>query len=185
MFVIRFILVFIILSFSLDSNVLYAKVRAYTTKSEILESVFPDAEIEKKTIKITPEMRREIEVLIKDRFFRRRFSFYVAKSRGEILGYAAEVNEIGKTKPITFMVILDKEGIVKRVDILVFRETQGYEIENPRWRKQFVGKSLKDPLRLKRDIDNISGATLSSRAVTKGVKKVLAVFKVVRQIFEE
>lgn len=185
MFIVRFLLVFIIFGFLLDLNVLHAKVRNYATNSEILESAFPGAEIEKRRVKLTPEMRKEIETLIKRRFFMRRFSFYVAKRGGETLGYAAEANEIGKTKPITFMVILDKKGVVKRIDILVFRETQGYEIKNPRWRKQFVGKSLRDPFRLKRDIDNISGATLSSRAVTKGVKKVLAVFKVVRQILEE
>jgi Na+-transporting NADH:ubiquinone oxidoreductase subunit NqrC len=82
------------------------------------------------------------------------------------------------------MVVLDGAGAVKSVDLLVFRESQGYQVENPAWRKQFIGKTLKDPLRVKRDIRNISGATMSSRAVTKGVKKVLAVFQVVRTLLE-
>ncbi len=183
--IIRILFVFILFGLLLDLPILHAQLRTYATKSEILESAFPGAEIEKRKVKITPEMRKEIETLIKGRFFRIRFSFYIAKQGGEILGYASVINEIGKTEPITFMVVLDSKAVVKRVDILVFRETQGYEIENKRWRNQFVGKSLKDPLRLKRDIDSISGATLSSRAVTKGVKKILAVFKVVKHLFDE
>jgi Na+-translocating ferredoxin:NAD+ oxidoreductase RnfG subunit len=162
----------------------HGQVRTYATEFEVLELAFPGADIEEKTIKITPEMRKKIEGLVKGRFFKRRVSFYIAEKGGETLGYAAVTNEIGKTKNITFMVVLDNSGGVKSVDILVFRESQGYEIDNPRWREQFVGKTLKDPLRLKRDIRNISGATMSSRAVTKGVKKVLAVFQVVRPMLE-
>ena len=54
----------------------------------------------------------------------------------------------------------------------------GYEVRNPEWRKQFVGKTAADPLRLNADIRNISGATLSSRHVTDGVKRVLATYAV-------
>ena len=59
-----------------------------------------------------------------------------------------------------------------------YRETYGSEVRNPLWRKQFVGKTLKDPFVLDKDIVNISGATLSSRHITDGVKKLLAFYKV-------
>ncbi len=185
MFIIRFSLAFIVFVLLLASSTLNASVRTYATEHEILEMSFSGAEIKKKKVNITPEMRIDIEKFIKGKFFKRRVYFYVAKRGRQTQGYATVMNEIGKTEPITFMVILNREGVVKSVNILVFRETQGYEIENPMWRKQFIGKSLKDPLRLKKNIDNISGATLSSRAVTKGVKKVLAVFNVVKPFLEE
>jgi len=174
----------IALSF-LASHSLYARVRAYSTKEEVLERVFPGADIEERRIAITPAMRKEIEGLLKRRFFKRSILFYIVKNEGDLQGYATVAKEVGKTKQITFMVILDKEGVVKMVSILVFRESQGYEVANHRWRKQFVGKTVKDPLRLKRDIANISGATLSSRAITRGVKKVLTSFEVIRPFLEK
>jgi hypothetical protein len=41
-------------------------------------------------------------------------------------------------------------------------------------RKQFAGKTAAAPLKLERDIRNISGATLSCRHIADGVKRVLA-----------
>jgi Na+-translocating ferredoxin:NAD+ oxidoreductase RnfG subunit len=38
---------------------------------------------------------------------------------------------------------------------------------------QYKGKGPADPLQLNRDVDGISGATLSSRAVTLGVRKAV------------
>jgi Na+-translocating ferredoxin:NAD+ oxidoreductase RnfG subunit len=185
MVVARFLLAITVFGCLISSDMLHAISRVYDTRDSVLSNAFPEADIEKKTVKITPEMRREIETITKDRLFRRRFSFLVAKEGGKILGYASEVDEIGKTEPITFMVVLNRDGMVRSVNLLVYRETQGHEIANPQWRKQFEGKSLSDPLRLKKDIDSITGATMSSRAVTKGVKKVLAVFQVVRELLDE
>jgi Na+-translocating ferredoxin:NAD+ oxidoreductase RnfG subunit len=182
-FSLRVILVFLFtLSMAIDTS--HGGVRTYATEEEVLNMAFPGADIEERTVKITPEIRKTIEDLIKGRFFKKRVSFYIARKGGEPLGYATVTNEKGRKRNITFMVVLDSSGIVKSVDLLVFRESQGYEIENPRWREQFIGKTLKDPLMVKRDIRNISGATMSSRAVTKGVKKVLAVFQMVRPLLE-
>ena len=47
------------------------------------------------------------------------------------------------------------------------------------WRKNFKGKTLDDKFKLDVDVPNISGATLSSRNVTDGVKRLLALQKVV------
>ncbi|MFO1312339.1 MAG: FMN-binding protein [Burkholderiales bacterium] len=81
---------------------------------------------------------------------------------------------IGKQEYITYAVALDNAGRVMRLDVLQYRETHGYEIRNDRWRAQFVGKSAADPVALNSDIANISGATLSCRHVTDGVRRLLA-----------
>ncbi len=163
----------------------FGKDRVYATEEEVLEMAFPGAEFAKKTVKISDEDKARVESLTGGKYFKKRVTFHIATIKGELAGYAIKVNEKGKKKNITFMVIIDGAGTVKSVDLLVFRESQGYEIENPRWRKQFEGKTLKDPLKPKRDIDNISGATLSVRAVTKGVKGALAVFSVMRPLLDD
>jgi Na+-translocating ferredoxin:NAD+ oxidoreductase RnfG subunit len=61
---------------------------------------------------------------------------------------------------------------------MVYREPHGDEIEDHRFRKQFIGKTLGDPITLGKDVDAITGATISSRSEAFAVKKVLALFAV-------
>ena len=86
---------------------------------------------------------------------------------------------VGKHEKITYAVTLDPHGAVKDVEILQYHETYGYEVRNADWRKQFVGKTAHDPLKLGDDIHNVSGATLSCKHVTQGVKRVLALYDLV------
>lgn len=81
---------------------------------------------------------------------------------------------IGKQDYIGYALALDAQGRVLRLDVLDYRETHGWEIRNERWRAQFAGKSAADPVQLGQDIANISGATLSCRHVTDGVRRLLA-----------
>jgi Na+-translocating ferredoxin:NAD+ oxidoreductase RnfG subunit len=81
---------------------------------------------------------------------------------------------IGKQEYIGYALALDAAGRVLRLDVLDYRETHGWEIRNERWRAQFAGKTVADPVEISRDIANISGATLSCRHVTDGVRRLLA-----------
>lgn len=81
---------------------------------------------------------------------------------------------IGKHEFITYALALDAGGKVRGVEVLDYRETYGGEVRNARWRAQFTGKQLGAPLKLGKDIANISGATLSCRNLTDGVRRLLA-----------
>lgn len=83
---------------------------------------------------------------------------------------------LGKHELITYALALDAGGMVRALEVLDYRETYGGEIRNPRWRQQFVGKRSGAALKLDGDIKNISGATLSSRHVTDGVRRLLATY---------
>ena len=84
---------------------------------------------------------------------------------------------LGKHEMITYAVALSPDGTVKRVEILEYRETYGGEVRNPNWRQQFVGKRFGSQLQLGKDIRNISGATLSSRHVTDGIRRLLVTWE--------
>ncbi len=86
---------------------------------------------------------------------------------------------VGKHEFITYAVALTRDGTVRNVEILDYRETYGGEIRNAAWRQQFVGKHFGAGVELGKDIRNISGATLSSRHVTDGVRRLLATWEVV------
>lgn len=81
---------------------------------------------------------------------------------------------VGKHEMITYAVGIDAAGSVRQVEILEYRESYGYEVANPKWLAQFKGKQNGALLKLGKDIENISGATLSSKHVADGVRRVMA-----------
>jgi Na+-translocating ferredoxin:NAD+ oxidoreductase RnfG subunit len=91
-----------------------------------------------------------------------------------LLGFAQVRNVKGKDQPITFLVAIDPANALKDVDVLAYREPYGGEVAYEPWRKQFRGKTSQAVLVVGKDIRNISGATISSHAVTLGVRKALA-----------
>ena len=76
------------------------------------------------------------------------------------------LDEIGKDKPITTGFVVNK-GRIERVRVLVFRESRGWEVRHAFFTDQFNQAGLDTDMELDRTIDNISGATLSVRAVTR------------------
>jgi uncharacterized protein with FMN-binding domain len=88
-------------------------------------------------------------------------------------GYFVVERVVGKHEYITVAIGINPNGTVKQIEIMDYRESYGYEVRDPSWRAQFVGKSASSPLQLGADIKNISGATLSSKHITDGVKRVL------------
>jgi len=93
-----------------------------------------------------------------------------------LVGYFIIDEVYGKHEYITYAVALDADGRVRQLEVLVYRESYGYEIRNPAWRAQFIGKQHGDPVTLEEDIKNISGATMSCRHISEGVKRLLATY---------
>ena len=91
-----------------------------------------------------------------------------------LLGYALVTEERGKYRPITMMIGVDTTHRVAGVRILVYREPRGGEVSREYFLRQYRGRAVGDPIRLNRDIINISGATISVQSVNAGVRKTLA-----------
>lgn len=85
---------------------------------------------------------------------------------------------LGKHEFITYALVIDRAGAVRGLEIMEYRESYGDEIRDPAWRGNFLGKTAASPLKLDADIPNISGATLSSKHVTEGVRRMLALYDV-------
>lgn len=100
-----------------------------------------------------------------------------AQAAGRLLGYFILDYVIGKHEVIDYAVSLEPDGRIRRVDILQYRESYGGEIANRDWLTQFVGRTSHDPPEFEKNIRNISGATLSSRHVSEGIRRVLAIYE--------
>jgi Na+-translocating ferredoxin:NAD+ oxidoreductase RnfG subunit len=110
-----------------------------------------------------------------------RWPVQVAHQGTATLGVVVVDNVIGKFELITYAVGIARDGAVKQVEILSYRESHGQEVRLPAWRRQFVGKTSTSPLRVGEDISNISGATLSCSHVTDGVRRIVAVVEQARR----
>lgn len=86
---------------------------------------------------------------------------------------------IGKHSPIRYAVALDARGAVRQIEILEYLESYGGEVRLPAWRRQFTGKSRAEHVDLDQNIHNISGATLSCRHVTDGIRRLLSTYALV------
>lgn len=158
--------------FLTDQEVNMAEI--YLKEEESLKIMFPKSEhVRKELIKLTPEKKALIEERIGWKFPEESFDVYIGESGSQIDGYAVVQNTIGKHKPMTYMVGIDNKGLVSDVELLVFREARGSEVRQKRFNAQYEGKSVLDPVRINKDIINISGATMSVRSMSAGIKRVL------------
>ena len=80
---------------------------------------------------------------------------------------------VGKHEMITYALAINSNGTIKGIEIINYQESYGYEVAETSWRAQFHGKSVDATLKLNQDIKNISGATLSCKHLTDGVKRLI------------
>lgn len=155
----------------------------FLKEEEAPKAVFPEAtSFERKVIRSTEELKEKIRQRMgktKTSLWEDSYLTFVAKKGETILGYAAIVEEIGKHRPITFVVGVGTDHKIKDAALMVYREAYGGEVRDRRFLQQYKGKELKDPLLPYRDIQNISGATLSVEAIGRGSKKALALIDIV------
>lgn len=102
-----------------------------------------------------------------------------ARAAGKLLGWFIVDQVVGKHELITYALGINVDGTVRQFQVIEYREQYGYQVRELKWRDQFVGKTVSDPLEVGTDILNISGATLSCRHVTDGIKRLLAFHQVV------
>ncbi len=146
----------------------------FMTEEEALKILFPKSDrIRKETIRLSADQKAQIESRIGWKFPEESFEVFVGEAGATVDGYAMIQNTIGKHKPMTYIVGVDKDGKVTDVELLVFREARGAEVRMKRFNYQYEGKTVLDPVRINKDIINISGATMSVRSMSAGVKRML------------
>jgi DNA polymerase-1 len=102
----------------------------------------------------------------------------ISTHSGEIaLAFELDGNSVDE-KLLRYAVALNPSGAVTGIEILDYVESYGYEVAEAHWRKQFIGKTAADPIKLNQDIQNIGGATLSCKHLTDGVKRVAVLYEI-------
>ena len=148
---------------------------------EALKNVLPAAsDIEKRIIILNPQQKEKIEkdaAVTLHPEYDREFHFYSAKSNTQVVGYAAEDTVQGKWGPIHYLAGFDPQGKITNIVVLSFNERRGRPVAKHRFLSQFIAKTIKDPVHLRKDINGVTGATISSRGITDGIRKLLYIFE--------
>ena len=157
-----------------------ARAERYLTVDEARKLCFPAADkFEEQTLRFTEQQRKSIQKQSGIKVRNLGNHIRLARQGTNLLGVLVVDHVLGKHEIIDYAVAILPTGIVAQVEILEYRESHGMEVRGEKWREQFKGKSSEAKLRLNDDIYNISGATISCRNVTEGVKRVLATYDVV------
>lgn len=146
----------------------------FMTEEDAVKIMLAGSErVRKDVIRLSQEKKGEIEQRIGWKFPEESFELYIGETGDRIDRYAMVNNTIGKHKHMTYMVGVDNRGACTDVELLVFREAKGSEVRRKRFNAQYEGKTVSDPIRINKDIINITGATMSVRSISAGVKRVL------------
>lgn len=158
-----------------------AEAKVFYAQDEAMQIAFPEAEnVEALTFILNETEKLRVEALARAPLESKLFTFYRGSKGGQIMGYAAIESSVVRTLPAAFLVVLTPKGQVVKTVMLAFHEPLDY-LPSERWLEQFANKRLDPDLWPQRGIAGIVGSTLSVRAVTMGVRKVLALFRVLIQ----
>jgi Na+-translocating ferredoxin:NAD+ oxidoreductase RnfG subunit len=166
---------FSIVGLAMVSAPIIAQAKIYVSAEQAQKILFPNKQLTKTPVIITDDLQERMRVASSIRHPFRGDRIWKAPDGGYLI-----IDEVvGKHEMITYAVGIDQKGSILGIEILEYVESYGYEVADASWRQQFTGKTVKDPIKLNQDIQNIGGATLSCKHLTDGVKRVLTLYDAV------
>lgn len=151
------------------------------TQEEALRDAFPSADaVERRTAYLTAAQlaqARELAgrgVAVESELV----TYYVAIEGGAPVGVAYFDAHRVRTLPEVLMIVVGPDHRLRRIQVLRFSEPPEYRPPDG-WLARFIGRALDAELSERRGVDGITGATLTTRAVTGATRRVLALHAVV------
>lgn len=133
----------------------------YQEPEAFLQQSFPGGVPDPEVLWLRGELNDGVQDILGHRYPSLRIRYWREGGRSAWI-----LEEIGKDLPITTGILVNA-GRIEALRVLIFRESRGWEVRYEFFTEQFDQAELIEDRRLDRSIDNISGATLSVRAVTK------------------
>ena len=146
-------------------NPLFAKLDKEEAK--FINKIQSSENLTKERIILKKDDLKKIQIPMGNKYKKRIFSYWRADNKTIWI-----LNSIGKYKPITASFIV-QECKIKSANVLVYREQIGYEIKYPSFLVKFNDMQINNKFRLTRNIDNISGATLSVNSMDRMARTAL------------
>jgi FMN-binding domain len=139
----------------------------YEQPAEFISKSFKGDPPEPNVIYLKGEVKRSVKNILGHKYSKIRIRYWLKQGRSAWI-----LEEIGKERPITTGIVISGESI-EHVKVLIFRESRGWEVRHDFFTEQFLHAKLNSKGYLDRQIDGITGATLSVRAVTNLARMAL------------
>ena len=139
-----------------------------------------DVSIYMHTLKLDTELKVLVQNKVKQRFYRDELYYWNISNNDTTIAYALMDNVLGKSMPITFLVILNNEGNILASEVIKYREAYGSEVGNKNWLGQFTYFNDTTDFKVGKNIDGISGATISVNSLSKGIQKMAVLFPFIK-----
>jgi Na+-translocating ferredoxin:NAD+ oxidoreductase RnfG subunit len=147
----------------------------YQEPDDFINEVFNGNPPKAEVLWLNKDLKKQIEEILDHKYKGLRVRYWSQDKRSVWI-----LDEIGKDKYITTGIVINNAQI-EQVKVLVFRESRGWEVRHDFFTDQFKSVTLKEDHQLDKNIDNISGATLSVRAVRKLAQIALLLDQQVQQ----
>lgn len=151
--------------------------KVFMKRDEALETAFPGTNnIEKKQVYLSEEDVRKIEQISESKLDSRLYIIYKAVQENETASYAIIDTHSLRTKTETVMYVINPDGTLRHAEILAFFEPPDY-MAGDNWIDLYDGKKSGEPLKVGKEIPNITGATITAHSFAQSVRRILAVFQ--------
>lgn len=152
----------------------WAEARVLVSQKDALRIAFGSVAPVRRTAFLTDAQAAAAEKAARSKLESKVWTYYVA---GSTTAYF-ESHPV-RTMNETIMVVIGADGRIRFVEVLSFAEPDDF-LASKRWLAQFQAKPLDEDLAPRRGLRNIAGATLTAEAVSRGVRRALAVHQVIR-----
>lgn len=140
-----------------------------------LQEIYPGGKLEIKTIPVTRDDTKNLEKQYGLKLDPGLADFYIVKKDGKIIAYGYVDIHIVRTKPEMVLYTITPDGKIDVVQVLAFQEPLDY-LPDESWFNQFHGRD-ENSVKFKKDISNVSGATLTARAAAENARKALILWR--------
>lgn len=134
----------------------------FDEQQDFIETIFGEAVPASKTLWLNKALKKDVAKIMGHK----NFQGLRVRYHKEGMRTVWVLEEIGKYKPITVGIAVN-DGTIEKLHVLAYRESHGWEVKQDFFTRQFIGAKLSKKWQLDEDIDGISGATLSVRALKK------------------
>ncbi len=154
-----------------------AQAKFFMNQTDALAKAFPGASrVERQTAFLTADQVKAIEAASRTKVDSSIVTYYTGFQGESKLGAALFDTRVVRTMPMTYMTVIRPDGTIAFVEVLAFHEPEDY-LPRFSWLNLFRNKRLSANLRLRQDIPNVTGASLTSLAISDGIRQMLATYE--------
>jgi hypothetical protein len=132
----------------------------YMTPEEFINKAFADSPPKPSVIWLAGDIKGNVSKILGHSYHKLRVKYWEKDQKTTWV-----LDEIGKEKFITTGIVINAQNEIEEVKVLTFRETRGWEVKHSFFTDQFKQVAIKPDSQLSKNIDGITGATLSVHAL--------------------